>query len=156
MLNGSKIGDGHWFLPYLKSHKLLILMKTCFCQSCSFRCALSGHITMGHRRHLLVVNGIEYPISNRSYLKLVGEVSRVHDGGDGSAAIVLVTGEVEKLVEFHVSLADLRYISNWRVKVDHIKLEVEEIERKRLLLSRNRVQDDVDTASEFQGVFAFD
>lgn len=157
MLNGSKIGDGHWFFVLSQITQLLI-MKMCFCQnqSRSFRCALSGYTSMGCCHHLLLINGIEYQISNSSYMKIDGGVSRVSEGHDGSVAVVLVLGEGERRVEFYVSLAGLHNIPSWRSNVTSIRRVAEEIKRKNLLPARDKALDNVDTPSEYQGVFAFD
>lgn len=92
----------------------------------SFKCALSGHVVVGHCVHALDVNGVMYPISNTSYVRITDEISRVAcDSDEQTVGVVRITNGVGH-VEFCVNLRGLRLVSNWRQNIDHVVLDSEQ------------------------------
>lgn len=100
------------------------------CNFQSFRCALSGHVVMGYPIHALDVNGVEYPISNCSYVRITDEVPHVKCSTDENVVGVvrIINGE-DRHVEFCINLGSLRFASNWKSNIDHIMLDSEHVIR---------------------------
>ena len=92
---------------------------------------------MGKPGHALKVNGVNYPISNSSYVRIHGEVSRVEcfTSNEDSVQVVRIIDDEESL-DFCISLKSLRYVSNWRNRIDKMIFDSEH-STSRVLVSEN-------------------
>ena len=90
---------------------------------------------MGRQVQILVVNDVEYPISNTSYMRVLDEISHVECGTEeGSVQVVEIVCE-ERHLKFCVSLRGLRYVSTWRQYIDQMIYDSEQIARSRTVKS---------------------
>jgi len=105
---------------------------------------------MGSPHHLISVNGTDYPICNRTYSRILNEVSGAKKDCDDAAELILVVSGVKK-TDRYVSLSSIHQIYSWRVNIDKIILESEEIKRKLVAGSSSSVFTCVN-----QSEFAFD